>query len=141
VEEVPLPPPPVQPARDLTLVSGKGTVSGNFPSEGYILSRTQLVNAETVNFSWEGKAKEYRFALYRADGDLIIRPANVASPVYTLANPGRLEAGDYIWHVFEINGRQRWEDYPSTAVRFTITEEPVERIIPTSDPGVLYGSH
>ncbi|MDR2370792.1 MAG: hypothetical protein LBD71_04875, partial [Treponema sp.] len=140
VKEAPPPPPPVQPVRDLARISGTGTVFGNFPSEGYILSRTQLVNTATVDFSWEGKAREYRFALYRADGEVIVQPVNTAFSVYTLVNPGRLEAGDYIWHVFEIDGQRRWEDYPSTATRFTVTEDPVERIIPTSDPGVLYGS-
>jgi hypothetical protein len=124
----------------LTRISGKGAVSGIFPPEGYILSRIQLVNAETVNFAWDGTAREYRFALYRVDGEEIIPPSNITSAVYTLAKPGRLEAGDYIWHIFEINRQQSWEDYPSAATHFTVTEEPVERIIPTIDPGALYGS-
>ncbi|MDR1105468.1 MAG: FecR family protein [Treponema sp.] len=136
----PPPPPPEPPARDLTRTAPNGTVSGNFPPEGYVLSAVQLAGVRSVNFVWEGRAREYRFALYSADGGLIVPPTNVGSPSYLLENPGRLSPGDYIWQVFESGSRGRWDEYPSTANRFTVIEGTLPlKTIPANDPGVLYG--
>jgi hypothetical protein len=129
---------------ELTRVSGTGTVTKNYPPEGYVTSWNQLSGVEEINFVWEGRAPEYRFALYRADGEAIIPPSwsvKTTTSSYVFSNPGRLSAGDYIWQVFESDRRGKWSEYPSTANRFTITDgPPLIRTIPTNDPGALYGS-
>jgi hypothetical protein len=136
----PEPPPPPPPVRDLTRTAPNGTVSGNFPSEGYVLSTAQLAEVKSVNFVWEGRAREYRFALYRADGELIVPPTGVRSSSYLLEDPGRLSPGDYVWQVFESGFLGRWNEYPSTANRFTVIEGTLPlKTIPATDPGVLYG--
>jgi hypothetical protein len=137
---------PVQvlpPAQDtlgqLILTSGGGTVSENYPLNGQVLSRGQLANAQAVNFVWEGNAPEYRFALYRADGEVVIAPSLVSVPSFTLSNPGRLTPGEYVWQVFE-RIKEGWEELPSTAKRFTISESPpLIKQLPVRDPGALYG--
>jgi hypothetical protein len=91
-----------------------------------------------VNFVWEGSATEFRFALYRGSGETIISPVSVNSPAYTLTNPSRLNAGEYVWQVLEKDSNGNWN--PSTSTRFTVTETPpVIKTIPTSHPGALYG--
>ncbi|MDR1900578.1 MAG: FecR family protein [Treponema sp.] len=124
---------------DLTRVSPSGTVTGSFPPEGYSFSTGQLAGVRSVNFTWEGRAREYRFALYRSNGDILVPPEGVSAPVYTLSKPEILEPGDYVWHVFEKDRRGNWGEYPSTAKRFNIIEGAV-KTLPTSDPGDLYGN-
>ncbi|MDR2073299.1 MAG: hypothetical protein LBP60_07695 [Spirochaetaceae bacterium] len=135
----PLPPPDLQALERLSRVSGEGTIFGPYPANGYILSRGQLTSASSMNFIWNGKAREYRFALYRANGDLVVSQAAVSSPFFTLPNPGQLTEGEYVWQVFEPDGRGLWRELPSMANRFTVTISAPLRQLPTADPGVLYG--
>jgi hypothetical protein len=114
-------------------------IPGSFPPDGYILSAEQLAGARSVNFTWEGSGPEYRFTLYRANGEVVVPPFVVDSPSFTMQNPGSLEPGDYVWEVFERDRRGRLGE--STAARFTVREgPPVLRTLSTNDPGVLYGN-
>jgi hypothetical protein len=113
-------------------------VSGNYPRDGYSISTIQLRDTPSVDFVWEGSAAEFRFALYRASGETIISPVGVAGSAYTLANPSRLNAGEYVWQVLEKDKQGNWN--PSTSTRFTVIElPPVIRVLATSHPGALYG--
>ncbi|MCL1814684.1 MAG: hypothetical protein FWG27_02525 [Treponema sp.] len=133
-------PPPVKPGDPLarlTQISGTGTVSGTFPANGSVITTGQLQNAERMNFGWNGKASEYRFALYRADGQEIVPVSAVNGSAYTLDTLA-LEEGEYVWQVYEKDRRGNW-GLPSTANRFTVTQGEI-RTMPGRDPGELYGN-
>ncbi|MDR2210926.1 MAG: hypothetical protein LBO65_05575 [Spirochaetaceae bacterium] len=123
----------------LVRVSGGGTAAGAYPWNGYLLSTRQLASASSMNFMWEGRSREYRFALYRADGGVIVAPVLVSSPSFVLSKPGQLTEGEYVWQVFEPGSRGTWGELPSMANRFTLRAAPLRKL-PTSNPGVLYGS-
>jgi hypothetical protein len=125
----------------LAVISGAGTVSGNIPPEGYILTTGQLESVSSINFVWEGKSPEYRFALYRMNGDVVIPPSDITVSSYTLMNPGLLTEDDYVWQVFERDSRRNWGELPSTAIRFSVVRgEAIIGTMELHDPGVLYGN-
>ncbi|MDR2663117.1 MAG: FecR family protein [Treponema sp.] len=135
--------------RRLTAVSGGGTITATFPMEGYAVSLAQLAKAPNLVFNWEGRAREYYFSMYRTNGEAIIVMTSVNEPRYRFQYPKMLEAGDYIWQVFERDSQGMWPDVPSVARRFTVTSGPasnapvvpaVIKQLPTSEPGVLYGN-
>jgi hypothetical protein len=143
VPEVVPPPEPVRPqpvrSEPVSPWAASRPIPGSFPPDGYILSTEQLADARSVNFVWEGGAQEYRFALYRANGEIVVPPSVVNAPSFTMPNPGRLEPGDYVWEVFEKDRRGKLGE--STAARFTVREgPPVLRTLSTNNPGVLYGN-
>jgi len=134
------PPPTDDTFRNLTQVSGTGTVSGAFPPDHHVLTTGQLENVSSMFFVWEGRAAEYRFALYNANGEQIIPPSAVSSSSYTLTNPSVLAEGEYVWQVFERDRQGNW-GLPSTASRLTIIEGPmIIRPLPAQEPGALYGN-
>jgi hypothetical protein len=136
-------PPPPQTAgslQQLLQVSGNGTVTGVSPADGSTFTTGQLEAAQSIHFVWEGKTSEYRFALYRTSGELIIPPSAVESFSYILFNPGLLTEGEYVWQVYEKNRRGDWE-LPSAASRLTVVRGPAGiKTLQTKDPGVLYGN-
>jgi hypothetical protein len=144
----PVPESPVVEDRQLTTVSGIGTITGTVPADGYVVSLERLAKAPNLVFNWEGRSRDYYFSLYRADGEAIIVMTSVNEPRYRFQYPEILEAGEYIWQVFERDNQGMWPDAPSVAKRFTVTTEPVTNTagpalikqLPTSDPGVLYGN-
>lgn len=112
------------------------------PANGYTLTTGQLENAPSLNFAWEGRASEYRFALYRANGEELIPPTAVSASPYTLTDPGILSEGDYVWQVFEKDSQGNWGELPSTATRFSVTGgEEMIGTMEVQDPGVLYGNY
>ncbi|MDR2021317.1 MAG: FecR domain-containing protein [Treponema sp.] len=125
-----------QPARTFNLTR---PIPGGFPPEGYVLTTGQLADVPSINFTWEGNAPEYRFALYRANGDIVVPLSVVNSPSFTMQNPRILEPGDYVWEIVERDRRGRPGE--SMAARFTVREGPmILRTLPTNNPGVLYGN-
>ncbi|MDR1306501.1 MAG: hypothetical protein LBK74_02870 [Treponema sp.] len=135
--------------RRLTAVSGGGTITATFPMEGYAVSLEQLAKAPSLVFNWEGQAREYYFSLYRTNGEAIIVMTSINEPRYRFQYPTILEAGDYVWQVFERDSQGIWPDAPSVARRFTVTSGPASNAptvpaiikqLPTSEPGVLYGN-
>ncbi|MDR2767384.1 MAG: FecR family protein [Treponema sp.] len=129
-------PPPEPPVVRPAAVSR--IISGSFPPDGYILSTEQLAGVSSVYFTWEGRAAEYRFALYRADGEVVVPPSVVPSASFTMQNPRALEPGAYEWEIWEKDRRGRWGE--SAASRFTVTTDPPAiRKLPTTDQGALYG--
>jgi hypothetical protein len=138
VQPTPVQPKPVQP-KPVSQWAASRPIPGSFPPDGYILSREQLVSARSVNFTWEGKGREYRFTLYRANGEVVVPSSVINVPSFTMQNPGIMEPGDYVWEVFERDRRGRLGE--STVARFTVREgPPVLRTLSTNDPGVLYGN-
>ena len=136
----PAPTPPPVPEKNWLQVSATSGVSGFFPPDGYSITTGQLANASKVLFSWEGKGSEYRYALFRSNGDVVIAPATIKEASYTLANPGLLTEGEYVWQVFERDRRGSYS-LPSASIRLTVTRgQAVIRNLPTSDPGALYGN-
>ncbi|MDR0448199.1 MAG: FecR family protein [Treponema sp.] len=133
------PPAAVDPLRHLTQISGTGTVTGILPPDGYSITTGQLANTPSINFIWQGKSPEYRFALYRANGEMVFPPSSVTSSAFTLTNPGILTAGAYVWQIFEKDGQGNW-GLPSTANRLIVTQGSANiRTLTTQNPGVLYG--
>ncbi|MDR1389871.1 MAG: FecR family protein [Treponema sp.] len=115
-----------------------GNIQGGYPLHGQLVSIRQLAGVSSMDFVWEGLAQEYRFALYQVNGDIVVPPTIVRSHSFTLENPSKLAAGDYIWEVIEWDSRQRILGR-STAAQFTVSGDAPARRLPTSDPGVLYG--
>ncbi|MDR0402153.1 MAG: hypothetical protein LBH35_01030, partial [Treponema sp.] len=114
-------------------------VPGSFPPDGYILSAEQLADAGSVNFTWEGGGRNYRFTLYRTNGEVVVPSSVVDAPSFTMRNPGSLEPGEYVWEVVEQDGRGRPGE--PTAARFTVRAgPPILRTLSTNNPGVLYGN-
>ncbi|MCL2245297.1 MAG: hypothetical protein FWC03_12665, partial [Treponema sp.] len=99
----------------LMRVSGTGAVFDIFPTNNYELSRQQLQDARSIDFTWKGHSSEYRYVLYNARGDLVIPPATISGSSYTLNYPGILTEGTYIWQIFEKNSTGNWGTLPSSA--------------------------
>ena len=136
----PPPPPPPSSTNDWLQVSSASTLSGSFPLDGYRITTGQLANTPQVLFSWEGRSSEYRYALYRANGQVVIPPTTVSTASYILANPGILTEGDYVWQVFERDRRGNYS-LPSVSNRLTVTSgQAIIRNLPVQDPGALYGN-
>ena len=135
----PEPLPQVSPD-DWLRITPSSTLSGYFPPDGYTVTTGQLENTSQVLFSWEGRASEYRYALYRANGEVVVPPTSVRNASYVLANPGILTEGDYVWQVFERDSRGSY-NLPSVSNRLTVTTgQAVIRNLPVKDPGALYGN-
>jgi hypothetical protein len=135
--------------RRLTTVSGTGTITATFPMDGYTAPLAQVAKAPSLVFNWEGRAREYYFSLYRTSGEAIIVMTSINEPRYRFQYPQLLEAGEYIWQVFERDSQGIWPDTPSVARRFTVTSgsasnapavPAVIKQLSTSEPGVLYGN-
>ncbi|MDR2471705.1 MAG: FecR family protein [Treponema sp.] len=138
-EPPPEPPPPRRPdpepepperrtLRDLIRVSGGATVTQAFPINGHIFSTAELAGAPSMEFVWKGRSDRYRFALFRINGDIVVPASNVTVSSYTLARPGALAPGEYVWHVYEPDPQGGlWRRYPAIAKRFTIAQPRRER--------------
>jgi hypothetical protein len=127
---------PAQPARAFNFTR---PIPDSFPPDGYVLTTGQLTDVSSVNFVWAGTAPEYRFTLYRVNGDIVVPPSVVNSPSFTMQNPRVLKPGDYVWEVIQRDRQGRPGE--SLAARFTVTEGPVIlKTLPTNNPGVLYGN-
>jgi hypothetical protein len=99
-----------------------------------------LQNTNHVLFSWAGKGSEYRFALYRANGETVIAATTITEAAYILRNPGLLTEGEYVWQVFEKDSKGNYS-LPSASNRLTVSRGPaVIRNLPVRDPGALYGN-
>jgi hypothetical protein len=141
-EPVPLPvePEPVvavvpEPEPVLSFDLTAPPILGSLPPDGYVLTTGQLDSVSSVNFVWTGNSSEYRFTLYRANGELVVPPVTVNSPSFSMQNPRALAPGDYVWEVFE----RRFGE--SSVARFSVKEGPaVLAPLLTKDPGVLYGN-
>jgi hypothetical protein len=115
------------------------SIPGSLPPNGYVLTTGQLADVSSINFTWEGNVPEYRFTLYRANGEVVVPPSFVNAPSFTVQNPRILEPGDYVWEIIERNRQGRLGE--SMAARFTVIEGPmIFRTLPTNNPGVLYGN-
>jgi hypothetical protein len=131
---------PEPPFRRLTRISGTGTVSGNAPADTFVFATGLLEPAPSMRFVWDGEASEYRFALYRTNGEEIVPPVEVIGSSYTLMNPGAvLTEGDYMWQLFEKDSEGNWilsrENY------FTVNKGEAElKTIPVQKPEALYGN-
>jgi hypothetical protein len=100
----------------------------------------QLARSPSMKFSWEGKAEQYRFALYGIDGGEIIPPVITFSNSYTMGNLSLLKEGTYVWQVYEMTTTGTWSDFPSVANQFTVVNLDIPpKVLPTSNPGELYG--
>jgi hypothetical protein len=142
--ELPPVPTPTQPAPsptdNLFKVSAGGAISDFFPPDGYTITTGQLENARQVQFSWTGKGREYQYALYRANGEVIIPPSTITDASYVLSNLALLTEGEYVWQIFEKDKLGKW-DLPSTAARLSVTKgAAVIKTLPVNDPGALYGT-
>ena len=125
--------------RELTRVSGTGTINDYFPTNNFDLTTEQLANVPSIDFFWEGQASEYRFALYRSTGEVIIEPTTVRGNTFTMFNPEELTHGRYVWQVFEVTRFS--ESDPSIANILNVYEGEVNvRQLPIYDPGDLYGN-
>jgi len=134
------PPPELSRTDDWMKVTASSGISGFFPPNGYTISTGQLENARQVQFTWQGTGSEYRYALYRANGEVIINPSSVTTSTYVLSNPGILTEGEYVWQVFEKDRRGNW-GLPSASNRLTVTRGMAGiRNLPVQNPGVLYGN-
>jgi hypothetical protein len=121
-------------------VSASGAISDFFPPDGYAITTGQLENVRQVQFSWTGKGREYQYALYRADGEVIIPPSTITGDSYVLSNLAALTEGEYVWQIFEKDKSGKW-GLPSTAARLSVTKgAAVIKTLPVNDPGVLYGN-
>jgi hypothetical protein len=114
-------------------------IPGSLPSNGHVFTTEQLASASSMNFAWESNAPEYRFTLYRANGEVVVSPSFVNVPSFTMQNPRTMEPGDYVWEIIERD--RRGNPGESMAARFSVREGPmVLRTLPTNNPGVLYGN-
>jgi hypothetical protein len=144
-EPVVIPPEPVPPqtaegSRAAKLAGISLAIPGSLPPNGHVFTTEQLANVSSMNFIWEGgNAPEYHFALYRANGEVVVPPSFVASSSFTMQNPRGLEPGDYVWEVIERDRQGNLGE--SRTARFSVHEGPmVLRTLPANDPGVLYGN-
>jgi len=142
-QAVPAPPAQTQPAPAVDewfRTSASSGVSGFSPPDFHAFTTGQLEIAPQLRFSWKGTSSEYRFALFRANGQAIIQPVTVTASLYVFPNPSSLPPGEYVWQIFESDGQGNW-DLPSVSNRFAIERGTVEiRNLETQDPGVLYGN-
>ena len=124
--------------------SGAGTISesDNLPLNGHNFTTEQLRSRPSMNFVWKGRSSEYRFALYRTNGDTVVPPTVVSGSPYALPNAAAiLTEGEYVWQIFEKDNRGNWTSLPSTASRFTVNQGQAEiGTMQVQDPGVLYGT-
>ena len=139
VEPVKPEPPPVQGNQlaRLTQVT-HGTVFECFPANGSAITTGQLQNAQTVTFTWEGKSAEYRFALYKINGEEVVPVSAATGSSYSLS-PRVLTEGDYVWQVYEKGKRGNWEQLPVAANRFSVIRGQI-KTLPAQNPGTLYGN-
>jgi hypothetical protein len=143
VKPVPVAVPPPQPTAEELAAARFASISNfipeSLPPDGYSFSTEQLADVSSINFVWKGNVPEYRFTLYRANGEVVLPPSVVNAPSFTLQNPRILEPGDYVWEIIERDRRGNLGE--SMASRFKVTERPVIlRTLPANDPGVLYGN-
>jgi hypothetical protein len=143
VEPEPVVVPPPQPTAEELAAARFASISRfipeSLPPDGYSFSTEQLADASSINFVWKGNVPEYRFTLYRANGEVVLPPSVVNAPSFTLQNPRILEPGDYVWEIIERDRRGNLGEF--MASRFKVTEGPVIlRTLPATDPGVLYGN-
>ena len=128
------------PIEELLIVSEIVAVHDFFPPNGYTVTTEQLASVPAIYFSWEGGAGEFRIEMFRITGERIIEPSVSEGNVFTFHYPTRLTEGEYIWQVYEREGRN-WQPRPSAALRFTVVRgTPPIRVLPTSDPGDMYGN-
>jgi len=125
----------------LMRVSGTGSISDVYPTSNYELSRWQLQEASSIDFTWNGNSGEYRVAIYNSSGELVVPLTAVNSGVYTMNNPGSLAEGRYVWQIYERDSAGYWGVLPSSSNIFTVSSrEPSIRTLPTTNPGYLYGT-
>jgi hypothetical protein len=133
--------PPGEFNQELRAVSNTRALSDPFPSDNFVVNFEQLRNTRSIDFTWEGSGREYRFALYRANGEAVVRPTTVRGNSFTLNNPDMLTEGSYVWQVYERDRRGRWESLPGIATQFSVVGgEALIRTLPITDPGALYGN-